>query len=101
MKIIETTITSRANTSVNWPSSGIPQDPSDLRIAGRDELFQFSRSKTDDKLTKTTIKVFTDADDFATYRAYKSNTENTYQYHLNMATTLGITWEKKIEVLED
>jgi len=100
MKIIETTITTRANTSVNWPSSGIPQDPNDLRISGRDDLFEFSKSKSDDKLIKTTIKVFSDPDDFATYRAYKSNTENTYLYHLNVAT-IGITWEKKIEVLED
>jgi hypothetical protein len=99
MKITETTILTRANTSISWPGEGIPEDPNDPMEDRTGAYFTFTRTVSEDVLTRTTTRVYDDVEKYVTARMY-SNTVTDHQYHQNMAT-VGITWNKTIVTTAD
>ena len=99
MKITETTVISRANTSISWPGEGIPEDPNDLMEDRTGAYFTFTRSVSEDGLARTTTRVYTDVEKYVEARLYSNVVVDT-QYHHNMAK-VGISFNKNIVTTAD
>lgn len=94
MKITETTIITRANTSINWPSEGVPNDSSNPSGDRTGLYFNYTQDISQDNLTRTVTRVYSNVDSFALVRSY-SNTSVEEAYQRNLAT-VGLSLTKTV-----
>jgi hypothetical protein len=91
MQIVETIIINRANTTIDWPSTNVPEDPnSPWPTANCISTSEISS----DTLTKTTVRVWSSKEEFVTVHAYVG--PNT-TFYFDSITTIGITHSRIIE----
>jgi hypothetical protein len=90
MAIIETTIITRANTSVSWPV--IDTDSNDPYILKTN--FTFTKTTTDDQLQSTTVRTWTDKSLFIQDKEYSNGVTTTAWY--NVLAIEGLTFSRTL-----
>lgn len=95
MTIIETIITTRANTSINWPQPAVHEDPNS---PWNSITATVTHNNSQDGLTKTLTRTWDSRDEFITVHAYMPPDGNAAIY-FDYITVPGITHTRIIETI--
>ena len=87
MLITETITINRSNTSIDWPSSPVYEDPNDPWPTAN---VTTTSAISDDSLTKTIVRTWTSKEEFITVHTYLSPYSNGY-FYFNSITIPGLT----------
>jgi hypothetical protein len=93
MQITEVTTITRANTDIVW-TSDLPADPNDPFIANLDKTYTITVVVSDDLLTKTRTRIWSDQQAFIDCHVYSNVTIDSAYAAINV--TPGITYSKTI-----
>ena len=93
MQITEVTTITRANTDIVW-TSDLPKDPNDPFIANLDKTYTITVVVSDDQLTKTSTRIWSDQQAFIDCHAYSNVTIDSAFLTIN--ATPGITYSRTI-----
>jgi hypothetical protein len=93
MTITETIVITRANTSIEWPTSSAPAGP---WLAA---TVITTSNISNDELTKTITKIWNSKEEFVTLHAY-INPDVSVEAHFESITVPGLTHSRIIETTE-
>ena len=95
MQITEVSILTRANTSIDWPETGVPFSDNNPFKTGLNVDYTQTTTISNDGLVKTNSKIWNNQAAFVASRVY--NGSETEQWFNNLISN-GFTYHKTIEV---
>jgi hypothetical protein len=93
MQITEVTTITRANTDISW-SINIDQDINNPFLTNLDKTYTVSAVVSEDQLTKTTTRIWTDQQAFIDCHTYSNTTIDSASLAIN--STPGIAFNRTI-----
>ena len=100
MNITQTSVFTRANTSISWPGTSVEPDTNSpfYNKLNFSETITYSNTDPYQSLTKTVVRVWTNKDLFISDYGY-SNTSQAATWHTDLAT-VGLTHNQTLVTTE-
>lgn len=96
MNITETVTVTRANTSIQWPGTGLSIDQNDpFEAALANGSVQATVNISEDELTKTRVRSWTDRDAYVATQLYVN--ANAQSEYIQTLVVSGITQTRTVE----